>query len=99
MGCSGSHIFPIIGNLIEQAMIASQSSTLMIQIPGSSEHSGDLFLKDVERNHILRILRQTGWRIRGTNGAAELLGLKPTTLEARMKKLEIQRPQKGNPAV
>ncbi|UCG06943.1 MAG: sigma 54-interacting transcriptional regulator [Desulfobacterales bacterium] len=81
-------------NIIEQAMIVSQGTTLMIQLPGGSEHSGNILLKDVERNHILRILRQTGWRIRGTNGAAELLGLKPTTLEARMKKLKIKRPQK-----
>ena len=39
--------------------------------------------------HILEI---TGWRIRGKNGAAEMLGLKPTTLETRMTKLGIHRP-------
>jgi PAS domain S-box-containing protein len=80
-------------NVVEQAMIISQRSTLSIQLPGESGHYGDNLLKDVERNHILRILRQTAWRIRGTGGAAELLGLKPTTLEARMKKLEIKRPK------
>ena len=42
--------------------------------------------------YIVKVLERTGWRIRGTGGAAELLGLKPTTLEARMKKLQIRRP-------
>jgi formate hydrogenlyase transcriptional activator len=48
-------------------------------------------LAEVERNHILKILEDTGWRISGKEGAAELLGLKPTTLESRMKKLGIKR--------
>jgi len=42
--------------------------------------------------HIQAVLEQTGWRIRGAGAAAEILGLKPTTLESRMKKLGIQRP-------
>ena len=37
----------------------------------------------------------TGWRIRGKNGAAEILGLKPTTLESRMAKLGIRRRDRG----
>jgi transcriptional regulator with GAF, ATPase, and Fis domain len=41
---------------------------------------------------ILKVLELTGWRIRGAGGAAEILGLKPTTLEARMKKLGVRRP-------
>jgi formate hydrogenlyase transcriptional activator len=40
---------------------------------------------------MLKVLDMTGWRIRGKNGAAELLGLKPTTLHSRMKKLAIKR--------
>ena len=51
-------------------------------------------LRDVEREHILRVLEETGWRVRGPNGAAELLGLRPTTLEARMEKLGIRRPRR-----
>jgi transcriptional regulator with GAF, ATPase, and Fis domain len=50
-------------------------------------------LEDVERHHILLVLRNTNWRIRGKEGAANILGIKPTTLEARMKKLGINRPQ------
>jgi len=48
---------------------------------------------DTERTQILAALEQTGWRIRGADGAATLLGLKPTTLESRIKKLGLQRPR------
>ena len=47
---------------------------------------------EAERRAIIRALEQTGWRISGQHGAAELLGLKPTTLHAKMKKLGIRRP-------
>jgi len=46
-------------------------------------------LDQAERAHIVRALERCGWRIRGANGAAEQLGVKPTTLESRMKKLGI----------
>jgi formate hydrogenlyase transcriptional activator len=49
-------------------------------------------LEEAERQHILRALRQTEWRIAGTQGAATLLGMKRTTLQARMRKLNIRRP-------
>src|SRR5208337_3857153 len=49
-------------------------------------------LEEAERQHILRALRQTQWRIAGPRGAAILLGMKRTTLQARMRKLGIRRP-------
>jgi formate hydrogenlyase transcriptional activator len=49
-------------------------------------------LDDAQRQHILRVLRQTQWRIAGPKGAAAILGMKRTTLQARMRKLGIQRP-------
>src|SRR5579859_1995631 len=49
-------------------------------------------LEEAERQHILRALRQTEWRIAGPKGAAVLLGMKRTTLQARMRKLGIRRP-------
>jgi formate hydrogenlyase transcriptional activator len=49
-------------------------------------------LDEAQRQHILRVLRQTRWRIAGPNGAASILGMKRTTLQARMRKLGIQRP-------
>ena len=48
-------------------------------------------LADVEKEHIRTVLESTSWRIRGARGAAERLGLKPTTLETRMAKLGIRR--------
>ena len=48
-------------------------------------------LEENERRHILEVLELTGWRIRGAGGAAERLDVKPTTLESRMKKLNIER--------
>jgi formate hydrogenlyase transcriptional activator len=49
-------------------------------------------LEETERQHILRALRQTHWRIAGPRGAAHLLGIKRTTLQARMRKLNLRRP-------
>jgi len=49
-------------------------------------------LEDADRQHILRALRQTSWRIAGPRGAASLLGMKRTTLQARIRKLGIKRP-------
>ena len=49
-------------------------------------------LEEAERQHILRALKHTQWRIAGPKGAATLLGMKRTTLQARMRKLGIRRP-------
>jgi formate hydrogenlyase transcriptional activator len=49
-------------------------------------------LEEAERQHILRALRQTEWRIAGPKGAAAVLDMKRTTLQARMRKLGIRRP-------
>jgi transcriptional regulator with GAF, ATPase, and Fis domain len=46
----------------------------------------------IQRDNYLRALRQTAWRIDGPSGAAELLGLRPTTLRSRMKAMAITRP-------
>jgi formate hydrogenlyase transcriptional activator len=48
-------------------------------------------IDQVERNHILDVLMRTNWRIEGTDGAAALLNLNPSTLRSRMKKLGVQR--------
>jgi transcriptional regulator with GAF, ATPase, and Fis domain len=48
-------------------------------------------LDDVEKYHIIEVLNKTNWKVSGDKGAAKILGLNPTTLEARMKKLGIKR--------
>jgi formate hydrogenlyase transcriptional activator len=66
------------------------SSTSLASFTSSSSLISTL--QDAERQHILRALRQTEWRIAGSKGAALLLGMKRTTLQARMHKLGIRRP-------
>ena len=48
-------------------------------------------MADVERRHILTVLKATKWRISGPKGAAKILGLNPSTLRSRLKKLDIKR--------
>ncbi len=82
-------------NVIERAVITSRGSTLEVGIPQHARVRGGepliVELEEVERRHIVAILERTKWRVRGEHGAAELLGLKATTLEARMQKLGIRR--------
>jgi len=47
--------------------------------------------RNEQLKHIIEILEMTGWSVHGNGGSAELLEIKPTTLEARMKKLKIER--------
>jgi formate hydrogenlyase transcriptional activator len=64
-----------------------------VQIPSPGAESSSLAtLEETERQHILRALRETQWRIAGPRGAAAILGMKRTTLQARMRKLGIRRP-------
>jgi formate hydrogenlyase transcriptional activator len=82
-------------NVIERAVIVSSGPSLKPELPRAklSRHPGRLErLDDVEREHIRAVLERTAWRIRGTGGAAEVLGLKPSTLEGRMTKLDLRRP-------
>ncbi len=84
-------------HVIERAVILTegeslQSITICSQPVGEiSENGGVLTLEACERRHIEQVLEQVAWKISGTGGAAELLGLRPTTLEARMKKLGLTR--------
>jgi transcriptional regulator with GAF, ATPase, and Fis domain len=80
-------------NVIERAMILNDDSTLHIQLPlgHNLRNAQKIALKDLERKHLIEVLEMTGWRVRGKDGAAEVLGLKPTTLESKMSKLGIKR--------
>jgi transcriptional regulator with GAF, ATPase, and Fis domain len=84
-------------NVVERAMIVAKGTQLNIAVPAPSSHSGTRSLKltDVEREHIRGVLEMAAWRIRGATGAAQLLGLKPTTLEGRMAKLGLVRPRQA----
>jgi formate hydrogenlyase transcriptional activator len=81
-------------NVVERAMIVATGMRLHIPLPTSSTAKKHyVALNDVEREHIRHVLESTGWRIRGSGGAAVRLGLKPTTLETRMAKLGLSRPR------
>jgi transcriptional regulator with GAF, ATPase, and Fis domain len=75
-------------------MIVSNGKTLDVPIPAMmpSEPLAPPNLEDLERRHILSVLERAAWRLAGRGGAAEILGLKRTTLQSRMKKLGIKRP-------
>ena len=91
-------------NIIERAMILSPGTALELDnlFPGhagfttTSSRAHDRkseTIEEVERAHIEKVLQACDWKIRGSNGAAEHLGLKRTTLQSRMKKLGIERPR------
>jgi formate hydrogenlyase transcriptional activator len=81
-------------NVIERAMIVAAGPNLRIELPVEATPSStpSLSLRRVDRDHITRVLEMTNWRIRGRNGAAEILAMKPTTLESRIAKLGLHRP-------
>jgi transcriptional regulator with GAF, ATPase, and Fis domain len=78
-------------NLVEQAFIVSPGDALIVRLPEAAIANviPAQKLEDVERQHILRVLDQTRWQIKGAGGSASSLGLNPATLYSRMKKLGI----------
>lgn len=84
-------------NVIERAVITSHGPELQVldrfdtfRDPGG-EHDTPA-LADLERDHILKVLQKTGWRIEGKKGAAIIIGLNPSTLRARIRKYGLQNP-------
>jgi chemotaxis protein methyltransferase CheR len=83
-------------NVLERAVINSSTPKLRL-VDELKTQQKDLSitqktLEAVERDHIVRILEQTQWKVSGKNGAAEILGLNRSTLRARMRKLGILKP-------
>ncbi|HEY6362903.1 MAG TPA: sigma 54-interacting transcriptional regulator [Vicinamibacterales bacterium] len=84
-------------NVLERAIITTPDATLRLLEPLSAETldvvpaAPTTALVDVERAHILRVLNANAWRIEGARGAAAALGLRPSTLRSRMRKLGLCR--------
>ncbi|MEW6440095.1 MAG: sigma 54-interacting transcriptional regulator [bacterium] len=78
-------------NVIEHALIMSSGTTLEVDLPRAVDRqtSRVLTLEDMKREHITNVLDTTGWRIKGPQGAAKVLGMKPSTLYSVMNKLGI----------
>lgn len=83
-------------NIIERSYILSSGSKLNIDFNINNSKSviknKGLSLEENEKQHILSVLKETKWKIKGKNGAAEILRINPSTLFSRMKKLNIERP-------
>ena len=86
-------------NVLQRAIILSPGTTLALgdawmPSPSSAPVAGSgVTLVEIEKRHIRTVLDTTRWRIEGGGGAAQLLGLKPSTLRSRMLKLGIARPR------
>lgn len=88
-------------NVIERAIIICDSDTLKLkdvplQLKGSKDTNSKFgkitTLENAERDHIMKALKASDWKIHGHGGAAEILGINPNTLRSRMKKLNISKP-------
>jgi chemotaxis protein methyltransferase CheR len=83
-------------NVLERAVINSSGPKLRLVDELKKPHKDfsptQKTLEEVERNHIVRVLEQTNWKVSGQNGAAEILGLNRSTLRARIRKLGIRQP-------
>jgi chemotaxis protein methyltransferase CheR len=83
-------------NVLERAVINSSGPKLRLvdelKKPHKDSTKTQKTLQEVERDHIVRILEQTNWKVSGKNGAADILGLNRSTLRARIRKLGIHQP-------
>jgi formate hydrogenlyase transcriptional activator len=80
-------------NIIERNLILYSGPIFRAELPNALQDAKTNLrrLDEVDTEYLHNVLQSTHWRVRGQGGAAEVLGLKPTTLEARMKKLGIRR--------
>lgn len=89
-------------SIIERAVILCSGPVLhladKLEISSPAISSAMRTLEDTERSQIIKILTETNWRIEGKDGAAAILGIHPSTLRARLHKLEIVRPETKVPA-
>jgi formate hydrogenlyase transcriptional activator len=82
----------VLRNATHESSLGDPGSGWRSQSRVSSARPIRASLDEVERRAISSALEKAGWRIKGKGGAAELLGLKPSTLRSRLKKLGIERP-------
>ena len=84
-------------NVTERAMIITTGPVLHLDAPkiAPSGANQSWTLDEVEKLHIIKALNTTGWQVSGKDGAAEILGINPKTLESRMQRLGIERSKKN----
>jgi len=106
-GCDWPGNVRELQNATERALILARNGELRFDVPASTVYEGearsggngsgpriytDSEMRLRERQNVLAALEKTGWKIHGEGGAAELLGLRPTTLISRLKKMGLSRP-------
>ncbi|MBT8423198.1 MAG: AAA family ATPase, partial [Gammaproteobacteria bacterium] len=74
------------------AALSEVASTAPVASNGSQNFVTEAEMKEQQRENIRRALDYAGWRVSGKGGAAELLGLKPSTLTDRMRSLNLEKP-------
>jgi formate hydrogenlyase transcriptional activator len=84
-----------LANVIERAVITTTGTVLQISnftetLSAAAPHKLSKTLEEVEREHIIAVYEAMGWKIEGPDGAAKILGLPPSTLRSRMRKLKIK---------
>ena len=83
-------------NVLERGVINSSGPKLRLvdklKRPNKNLTKANQSLQDIEREYIVRVLKQSHWKVSGKNSAAEILGLDRSTLRARMQKLGIHKP-------
>ena len=84
-----------LANVIERGVITSAGSRfrmpVLLDVSNKTEETGFFSLEEMERRHILKALDRENGKIHGKGGAAECLGIHPSTLRSRMKRLGIKR--------
>jgi transcriptional regulator with GAF, ATPase, and Fis domain len=78
---------PVTGSSLDVTSFAPPNAE-----QGEWEYLTEPEMQRRERENLLVVLQKTGWKIKGANGAAELLGVKPTTLLSRIEKMGLKRP-------
>lgn len=85
-----------IANVLERAVINTNGSVLRLRedlelVEPETRRPSTKTLTEVERDYIIELLEDCGWRVEGAYGAAQILGLNPSTLRSKMSKLGIKR--------
>ena len=94
-------------NVIERAVITSRSGAIRFDLPRTNSEKArksdtsaptasttvvpDTEMKQRDRDNIIAALNETNWRVHGPGGAAELLGMRPTTLTSRIKRMQLKK--------
>lgn len=101
-------------NVIERAVILTRGNVLRLEasLPEAASGSADALpetraaseflteqeMREFQKNNTIAALKKANWRVSGSGGAADLLGIKPTTLADRVRTLGIRKPAKRSPA-